>query len=352
MEQFDSIEQLLLRLKKDIPRNPLGTVEGRDEYEWIDGGDDDGVRIIPSLNSPFISPYLYRGQTRRYSPCFPALYRAYCDFPGIKRPGELPSEKRDAYLLGQVRLMEFLLTLERHPAMVHAREIGLHVNHMALAQHYGMPTDLMDLTQDHEVALFFASCIPNESGEWYPVTEGIGVVYRIDITAFSEAMVEKMFEILEMIGLQTLPRPGEQKAWTLKLLLGFDFERLPIDIFTFRHIPESAETIAKKFNFGHVLFPPDVLSDIGKQIRAMKYVPRKLVERVLLEHNCNPDLVKEALKTYSRRFIEQFSVSVTDRDLIAMTSEQQRVAQEFVDANKDDFLKRVGVRPVYPAKTQ
>ena len=83
--------------------------------------------VIPSLNSPFISPYCTVDKKYRYCPCFPALYRAYRDSPDVKRPEELPSKKRDAYLLEQVRLMAFLLVLERHPAIAHARDIGLRI---------------------------------------------------------------------------------------------------------------------------------------------------------------------------------------------------------------------------------
>lgn len=351
MEHFDSIEPLIVRIKADLPRNPLGTEEGRDEYEWIDYGDDDGGRIMASLNSPFISPFLYRGQTRRYSPCFPTLYR---DFPVANNPRELPPVKRDAYLLAQVRLLEFLSVLNQHPAIELAREIGLHLNQTAIAQHYGIPTDHIDLTQDHEVALFFASCKPNDAGEWHPVSEGIGVLYRFDMTVFSRVLGsevdDKISRVLEMIGLQTLPRPGEQKAWTLKLPLGFDFERLPLDVFTFSQVPDAAQPLADKFVNGRVLFPPDVLADMCTMIRSATSVPRILGERVFLQHGCNPNLIDDALQTYSRRFADGFGITISDRAPISMTPDQKKLTESFVRERKDGFLKKVGVRLVLPVK--
>ncbi|MCX6831999.1 MAG: hypothetical protein NT028_07675 [candidate division Zixibacteria bacterium] len=57
MERFESILVLLDYLKSETPANPLGTINDCESWEWIDWGDADGGRIMPSLNSPFISPF-------------------------------------------------------------------------------------------------------------------------------------------------------------------------------------------------------------------------------------------------------------------------------------------------------
>ena len=59
------------------------------------------------------------------------------------------------------------------------------VNHKALAQHYGFDTNLLDLTNDIRVALFFATCkyIP-ETDSYRPLTKeecekrGYGVIFH------------------------------------------------------------------------------------------------------------------------------------------------------------------------------
>jgi hypothetical protein len=48
---YNSIYEVLEILRKDIPNNPLGTDYSKEEYEWIDCGDSDGGRIMPSMNS-------------------------------------------------------------------------------------------------------------------------------------------------------------------------------------------------------------------------------------------------------------------------------------------------------------
>jgi hypothetical protein len=348
MEHFDSIADVLERLRADTPCNPLGSNPSRDQYEWIDWGDGDGGRIMPSLNSPFASPYLYRGQRKRHSPCFPTLYRG---FEAVKNPQELPPQRRDAYLLAQVRVSEFLCLLEQHPAVGYAREIGLHLSRMALSQHYELATDHLDLTADPEVAAFFASCWRDGDGRWYPASDGEGVVYRFDLTAFPRALGDKFkadefFRCVEMVGLQTLPRPGEQKAWTIRLPLGLDFERLPLDAFAFRHRDDLGGILLDQFEQGRSLFPRDVLAEAAKAIRVARSVPTSILRRVLVDHGCRPDMLDEAVAEYRHRFGDEFSVDVTDRETLALDAEQLAVAAGHVERQRSDFLHNVDVRPV------
>lgn len=59
------------------------------------------------------------------------------------------------------------------------------VNHLALAQHYGIKTPLLDLTSNFRTALFFACC-KYQDGQWRPLTKRdldggdprYGILYR------------------------------------------------------------------------------------------------------------------------------------------------------------------------------
>jgi len=348
IEHCESIADVLQSVTAQIPENPLGTDADRDQYEWMDWGDEDGGRIMPSLNSPFASPYLYRGQSQRYQPCLPAVYRG---FPLVRNPQELPSEGRDYFLLSEVRRQEFYGVLNQHAASRFAKEIGLHLSPIALAQHYEIPTDHLDLTSDPEVAAFFAACWRDDKEEWQPVEEGEGIVYRFDLTAFPRALgdqfkADEFFRCVEMIGLQTLPRPGEQKAWTFHLPLGLDFERLPLDVYTFRQRPDAGRTLLARFDQGRALFPRDVLAEVSKSIRSAGSVPSSILEEVLIHHECRPDKLNEAVDTYSKRFRNEFRIDVTDRDPLALDGEQRTLATGDLDRKRADFLRNVGVRPV------
>ena len=347
IEQFSSINDVMERLRAETPTNPLGTDPNRDQHEWVNWGDEDGGRIMPSLNSSFTSQYLYRGQTRRYQPCLPALYRG---FPLVKHPRELREEHRDFYLLNQIRREEFFSVLQHHPAVGLAREIGLHLSFAALAQHYGIATDYLDVTQDPEVAAFFATCTACADGEWEPAANGVGIIYRFDLTVFPTVLgpeiVDEFFRCVELVGLQTLPRPGEQKAWSFHLPLGFDFERLPLDVFVFRHSDEAGGAILDTFEDGATLFPRDVLAETATAIQSSGSVPSSLTKKVLTDLNCSPEMMDEALDIYHGKFRSGFGIEIKDRQPIALSSEQASVALAVVGRKRDDFLQNVGVRAI------
>lgn len=106
---------------------------------------------LPSLASPFWSSFLYRGQVKRHPRCIPSVFRG---LQFVDHPQKLTRRERAQCFLERVRLEEFLLALADHPAVAYAREIGLKMNCEALAQHYEMATDRLDLSQDPEVAAF------------------------------------------------------------------------------------------------------------------------------------------------------------------------------------------------------
>lgn len=343
---YASVFDVLEQIENDRPPNPfpVGDDEG---YEWIDFGDEDGGRIMPSLNSRFVSPFLYRGQIKHYSPCLPSLYRR---LPATRDPSTITEDQRAGVLLNIIRQAEFQIVLPGHPAIQLASEIGLHLNRIALAQHYGIATDHLDLTQDPEVAAFFAVCQPRPDGTWIPVNDGIGIIYSFDLTAFPRALgdhaVPGLFKFTELIGLQTLPRPGEQKAWTMCLPPVTDFEELPLTRYQFSHSATTSERVLARFQGGDKLFPDDVLADLAQQIRDANSLSRIMVERVLLDQGCAPNLLSQALIHYKALFERAFNVTLSDRDPIRLSGEQLGVAKAKCDSMRITFLNKVGVRGV------
>jgi hypothetical protein len=105
------------------------------------------------------------------------------------------------------------------------------MDEVAVAQHYGLPTGYIDLTQSFEVASFFACCeYDRETKSWNPAGEAEGVVYVLDQRELPRC------GIIKPINLQVFPRPSEQWAWTCELTLGDDFDKLPfVKKFLFKH---------------------------------------------------------------------------------------------------------------------
>lgn len=114
---------------------------------------------------------LYRGQGKYHGTCLPSLYRQ-----------ELTGEE---IFVEHVRIAEFRLFLEQFDVTRHFKECGYVVDYVGLAQHYGLKTDVLDVTSDIDISMFFAMCDYDECTDTYkPKTEDkeyVGYIYAIDV---------------------------------------------------------------------------------------------------------------------------------------------------------------------------
>ena len=326
-EHIGSIDELLTLLRADLSPNPFFPDLDQHDYEWLTNGER--AQLVPNLAHPF----LYRGQTGRHLPCIPTAFRG---LKLVDHPQKLPRAERAECLLRRVRLEEFLCLLDSHPASAFARDLPLMTYPVAIAQHYEMLTDRIDLSQDLDIAAFFATNTRDSDGRWYamPDDTDAGVLYRIVIP--TDALVPP-FKGFEWIGRQALPRPGEQRAWTLRFPLGRDFESLPVEIFTFDHHLECGQRIAEKFDGGRALFPPDVLSELAEEIRSAPTVPGSMVNRVLRGYGMPAEKCETEMQMIGLCLQEDFGVSVTDRGIFSFSPQQIAIAEEATKLLANDF---------------
>lgn len=342
VRHFRSIDEVLDLFEQDVVADQARNLYSLDgiEYLWT----AEGI-LIPSITSPFASPFLYRGQTARYRPCLPSVFRGVsvnrCASSGW---AGLSLAERVRLIVERVRLDEFASALFEHPASGYAREIGLKLHPIALAQHYELVTDRLDLTQDHMVAAFFATNTRTKDG-WVPVDAGTGVMYRLVRRAFDENMPGE----LVCIGKQTLPRPGEQKAHTLTLQLALDFERLPIEICTFRHDHSCGRRLNDRFSSGDSLFPPDVLAEVACAIRSEPSVPQWIVAWLLSNDARCRDIFSGTPDQFGDLLLRYSHVRFSDRDRIGLTASQKERASQALETMKKTFLDKVGALAVRAA---
>jgi len=331
IQHFDSIEDVLAALQKEVVADELRNHFKLDgiEYLWTSDG-----TLIPSITSDYSSPYLYRGQTKRYRPCVPSVFRGLSQ---VDHPLKLSPVERARCLVDRIKLEEFTLALEAHPATHYAQEIGLRMHPFALAQHYELPTDRIDLTQNHAVAAFFAtnSC---KNGVWLPERDGIGVVYRLHLRSFLQHYPDS----LVCIGKQALPRPGEQKAYTFTLPLGFDFELFPMEIYTFEQVESCGQRLSDHFSGGTLLFPPDVMAEVANTIKTAPTLSRQLVNALLRANRLPSEWLVGDLVANEVLLRENSGVHVSGRSPIAMDASQLERALVSVETMRRNFLKGVG----------
>jgi hypothetical protein len=330
LKVFPSIREVLKRIEDEKPSNPFLITTDIEMYDWVDYGDDDGLRIMPSISSSFFSQYLFRGQTARYIPCLPTLHRPIAKF--IKDEIDIPLELQYHSLIYQIKCKELEHSIESHPFVKYSRKMGLRVSKKAIAQHYGIPTDLLDLTEDPKVAAFFATCTQNSENEWIPVQKGIGVIYRLNRLTLSRIPGES--NKLELIGQQALPRPGEQKAWSLQINPQLDFEKLPINIFLFNQNEKLSLEILNLFDNGKKLFPNDIAFNLAQEILMSRFISRPIARKVILSQGCNSTDTESKLDQYYKIFLEQFDIEIVDKEPPMLSNDQIKEAQDYLNLDK------------------
>ena len=105
--------------------------------------------------------FYYRGQTEDYRACYSSLFRK------IKECSD--DEKIRKRFLSQLRINE-LNHLISNFTQVKEWCFG-DIFTYAIAQHYGFDTDIIDFTNDLDVALFFACCKHIGNNKYLPLTE-------------------------------------------------------------------------------------------------------------------------------------------------------------------------------------
>src|SRR5262249_33833374 len=158
-------------------------------------------------------------QNKRYEPCYPTIARELKS--RARNMTSLIQTEQAAMILNWTRTQWFAECLQETPAFQWMKQHKIYMDEIAVAQHYGLPTGYIDLTQAFDVASSFACCKYDPvKKRWDPLKTGEGVIYVID-----------QREILPdnrpiPICLQPFPRPSEQWGWVHEVTLGDDFDNL------------------------------------------------------------------------------------------------------------------------------
>jgi len=293
---FESIEELRSFVGRTYTDPRIGARHHRGpRWRLVDPHPQEGLFKLYPADPPDL---LFRGQTRRYRPCLPTIVRG---FPETTAAHQLSESQKACLILNLTRTFWFNQVLRETPAMRWMSQQQVAFDETAAAQHYGLPTGYIDLSESLEVASFFA-CWRFDHGKssWEPVAEGEGVVYAVDRKALG------IQSPLRPIALQPFPRPSEQWGWVQELSLGEDFDALPhVRKMIFKHDYELSETIAQRLDNGRVLFPPDPLSDLADVIRTSKALPISTLTQVATDLSDDPLGLPGITCTKAAKLIEQ-----------------------------------------------
>ena len=299
--------------------------------------DDKYCKLLPF---PEFAIFLFRGQDRFHDPCLASLYRE--NLSAIQRFAE------------RVRNAEFKLLLKKHPAVRDVSRAYIYdhlikIDYNGLAQHYGFKTDLIDFTSDPRVAAFFACCRFNkETCRHEPIMhpDGYGVFYKFNflmstMIAFGQKKDSEFGS--RVIGLQPLPRPGEQSAFSYRLgrKQCLNKQKL-LNIYKFQHNAQASVKIYEQFEGGKILFPPDLLEEKVEYLKMLKSFSKEAFDIAFEKYS------KTDKKISMRNDLLKAGYSIKEQKVVEFsTSEMDHLQTEWQSKRIEFFSKIFARRACY-----
>lgn len=251
--------------------------------------------IVNTLSDVFLDGFLYEYDcigAVMTQPHRKHFYRGESAFFGSSKPGLYRNKSNRETLedstLQKLRLDQCCLAFDSFDVVTHWRDNT--VNYLALAQHYGLKTRMIDITSDLKTALFFACCKIGEEGKWRPLAqedfahrssralakEGnskYGVLYRskTEITDLKWMIDKSEWETIVPVGYQPFMRCAAQSAY---MLLAKDstydmYQDNTFEKFRFRLTEEICNWIYEEMNYGEKIYPYKDIPDIYEEVSAI-----------------------------------------------------------------------------------
>lgn len=272
----------------------------------------------------------FRGESAYYGESKPSLFR---NMP------EDPLEKKIHIVLGELRMIEFAIWMNRL-SFVDKWPFG-DVFHGAIAQHYGIPTNGMDVTSDLKTALFFACC-RYENGTWRPLRAdefanadsrksiagkggdsryGILFAAPVDVANMSRAANIPSLHLTYAtpIGYQPFMRCASQSGVLIEAGEPYDMYYDPsFKKIKFRHTEEICNWIFKEMQEGALIYPNEsfgVCDDIVERIKETKQFTQKAFQIVLrrLKLESEEDSLREILQQRGYAFLPEIAWCTDER---------------------------------------
>lgn len=322
----------------EAERAPIGQQPGG-ATRWSMVTDDETGK--GKLVRNVISLPLFRGQNKHFDPSWPSICRNF--YRNASRVADLYPIDRAHLFRGLVLNRWFAAELAHHPMMRWVQSQGLMVDSIAIAQHYGIPTAHIDLSESFAIAAFFATCsFVRKTGSWEPMTCGNGVIYCIQFTVMNPRV--------SPICYQPFPRPSLQWAWTAELRLGESFLHAPtLRMLHFEHDRRVGEEILRRFDGGSKLLPPDPSERLASEMCAASEVPIIHVEEVeSWLANAPNGLSAEEAKIARRSLQSELKLAISNTSHITYTQDELCAAELDWRRISGDFFADVSFRCTYP----
>ena len=219
---------------------------------------------------------IYRGESVLYDSCKPNLYRI---------------KNKNVRCRFEVKRCDFELLLLETDIVKQRLQDHDRVDTLAIAQHYGFPTKMLDVTKDIVVAAFFATHRLNPIiRQWEPVEEGVGRIrWGVETAEFY------IHESLRLFGDQIFDRPRMPNATSVVLNEEDDFSDHGghIEFYQSKEMTERFDNCVD----GEMFLPPlEPISDIASYIINSKAVTSMGIERYAGESGQDVQIIADIIE--------------------------------------------------------
>ena len=249
----------------------------------------DGLRSGQIIN--YFGRYLWsQGYARNY-------FRGENAYNAQTRPSlfrNIPTEPEQAEVhkvIGDLRMIEFSLWLGTL-SFVQNWPYG-DVFHGAIAQHYGIPTNGIDITSDLKTALFFACC-QYEAGKWRPLhpheyneansrpnvakrggDSRFGMIFCAPADVANMSRTANISDLrvtgITPIGFQPFMRCSSQSGYMIEAGEPFDlYKDRSFSKFKFRHTSQICEWIFSEMDEGKKVYPLEMFGTCEDIVNTIK----------------------------------------------------------------------------------
>lgn len=232
-------------------------------------------------------------------------YNKKCKASCFRKELRTEEEKMFAKLVNLLNMADFGWALQELE-YVQKWEMG-QVYHGAVAQHYGVPTNAIDVTSNLKVALFFACC-RWDKGKWAPLKNSdfekadsredvykrggdsrYGVIFYApaDIANMSKELNDEKLRVTHVtpIGYQPFLRPNYQSGYVIEASESYDmYKDESFAKVKFRHTEEFCKWIFDEMEQGQLIYPVDGFlgfEEITEKIVENKYYTKAAFEYAL-----------------------------------------------------------------------
>ena len=212
--------------------------------------------------------------------------------PSLFRNMPTDHEKAEVHkVIGNLRMIEFSLWLCTL-SFVQNWPYG-DVFHGAIAQHYGIPTNGIDITSDIKTALFFACC-RYEAGKWRPLhpleyeeinsrpdvakrggDSRFGMIFCAPADVANMSRTANISDLrvtgITPIGFQPFMRCSSQSGYIIEAGEPYDlYKDRSFSKFKFRHTPEICEWIFAEMDEGKKVYPQEMFGNCEDIVSTIK----------------------------------------------------------------------------------